>query len=658
MASSSSSPPPFLLRLLILLLHLLASKAQQPYINNAQLNCYASNASSALGYSCNGLSSSCPSFLTFRARSPYLSPALIAFLLSANTENVSRINSVSDVDPLPSDDLIIVPVPCSCSGPNAQFYQHNASYTIKVNGETYLTVANDTYQGLSSCQALMDQNPIDSRHINVGDVIVVPLRCACPTLNQTRSGIKYLVSYLVTWEDDVPTIAQRFNADYPSVLAANQLNEKSIIYPFTTLLIPLRTEPTAIASPPSPAPDVSPPPPAGSGGSSHKWVFVGVGIGVGVLLILGVPALFFCLRRRPQEMKEKPVSGSGVEYGALPSKPSSSPSPATPSPLPSSVIQRMLDSMKLYEFEELERATGNFGEDHSVIGAVYRAVINGDSAAVKRLEGNASNEINILKQISHSSIIKLSGFCLHEGNTYMVYEFADLGSLSDWIHHKKKMNDSYCLTWKQRIQIACDIADGLNYLHNYSNPPYIHNNLKSSNVLLGQGFRAKISNFCLARPVGEEEEGGMNQLTRHIVGTVSYMAPEYLEHGLITPKVDVFAFGVVLLELLSGQEATFAGEDERKRGLFLWAAIDDVLSGEDVRRKLRGFVDNCLRDEYPFDLAFAMAELAKRCASNDAASRPTMIEVLVSLSAIYNSTLDWEPEDLSRSFSGSAIYRR
>ncbi|PKA56570.1 Protein LYK5 [Apostasia shenzhenica] len=636
-----------------------SSRAQQPYINNAQLNCYATNASSALGYSCNGLRPSCQSFLTFRAESPYLSPPLIAFLLSADTANISRINSVPDVATLPAGELLIVPVPCFCSG---QFYQHNASYTLKSAGENYFTVANDTYQGLSACQALIDQNHFDSRHLKSGDQIVVPLRCACPTLNQTSAGVRYLLSYLVTWGDDIPTIANRFNADYPSVLAANNLTAKSTIFPFTTLLIPLTTEPTRISSAPSPPPDVSQP--SGAGGSSNKWVFAGVGIGAGVLILLGFPSLFFCLwrrrRRRQIQRKKGKLVSSSEDYGGLPFKSSSTPSMTTPSPLASSVIRELLDSMTLtlYKFDELKRATGNFDEDHRIRGSVFRGIFNGDAAAVKRLKGDVSNEINILKQISHSNVIKLSGFCLHEGNTYMVYEFADLGSLSDWLHHKKNIfgDSSTSLTWKQRIQIACDVADGLNYLHNYTNPPYIHKNLKSNNILLSRDFRAKVANFGLARPV-EEEEGGSRQLTRHVVGTQGYMSPEYLEHGLITPKLDVFAFGVLLLELLSGKEASFAKEEER-REVLLWAAIDDILSGEDVINKLRRFIDHRLGDDYPFELAFAMAELAKRCVARDPAARPNMMEVLVSLSAICNSTLDWEPGDLSNSSPGSTICAR
>ncbi|KAK8937162.1 Protein LYK5 [Platanthera zijinensis] len=662
-SSSGCSPPS---HLLLFFFFLSFSHAQQSYISNFQLNCYNTNSSSALGYSCNAPQSSCSSFLIFRAQSPYVSPALISFLLSADAANISRLNSVSDVAPLPAGRLIVIPIPCSCSG---KFYQHNASYTLKTLSETYFTVANDTYQGLSTCQTLIDQNPFDSRSLSVGNQLVVPLRCACPTLNQTETGIKYLVSYIIASGDDIRAIAQIFNADYQAVLSANELNEKSTIYPFTTLLIPLPSEPTEISivpPPSSPPPNVPnpPPPPHSDGGSINAALIVGVAAGVFFLLLLGILLyLFFRLKRqrRTRQSLKKESASEIEEYRRPAFKEEEEKKKTLRSPL-ASTVREMLDWIAVYTFEELLNATGGFDEEHRIQGSVYLGVINGDApAAIKRVEGDVTREIKILKHISHSNVIKLSGLCLHEENTYMIYEFAEMGSLSDWLQHKNTAGagDSSSLNWKQRIQIARDVADGLNYLHNYSNPPYIHKNLKSSNVLLGRDFRAKIANLGMARPT---EDGGREQVTRHVVGTQGYLAPEYLEHGLITPMLDVFAFGVVLLELLSGREAIFVREDEKNREALLWKAIEGVLlHGEEGKSAagVRGFVDGCLGDDYPLDLAVAMAELAKRCVSRDAGSRPNMDELLLALSAIHNSTREWNvEEEAGGSSSGSAIPKR
>ncbi|KAM1127189.1 hypothetical protein ACFX13_037993 [Malus domestica] len=117
------------------------------------------------------------------------------------------------------------------------------------------------------------------------------------------------------------------------------------------------------------------------------------------------------------------------------------------------------------------------------------------------------------------------------------------------------------LSWKQRVQIAHNVADAVNYLHNFSQPPCIHNNLKTSNILLDANLRAKVSNFTSARAVDldnhridqdSQQEQGL-QLTGHVVGTHGYMAPESIQNGVNTPKLDAFAVGVVLLDLLSGR---------------------------------------------------------------------------------------------------------
>ncbi|GAV62574.1 Pkinase domain-containing protein, partial [Cephalotus follicularis] len=174
------------------------------------------------------------------------------------------------------------------------------------------------------------------------------------------------------------------------------------------------------------------------------------------------------------------------------------------------------------------------------------------------------------------------------------------------------------------------------------NPPYIHKNLKTSNILLDGNFRAKLANFGLARMVENDDQGGVH-MTRHVVGTHGYMAPEYIENGVVTPKLDVFGFGVVVLELLSGREA--AAIDKKAGEQLLSAAVIRVLEGDNVREKLRGFIDPSLKNEYPLDLAFSMAQQAKLCVADDPNARPAMSEILVTLSKILSSTLDWDPSD-------------
>jgi serine/threonine protein kinase len=665
---------------LLLLLAAAAAPArgQQEYEANKQNACYATNASSVLGYVCNATTAaapSCDSYLVFRSSPPlYASPVSISYLLNSSVTATASANAVPTVTPLAASTLVLAPVPCACTP--GGFYQHNSSYTIQFAGETYFIIANITYQGLTTCQALIAQNPLhDSRGLVQGNNLTVPLRCACPSPAQAARGVRYLLSYLVMWGDDVTSIAARFRVAARDVLDANSLDAEEIIFPFTTLLIPLKSPPTtdmlaSPAPPPAPTPPQTAPPSGGSG--SGKWVGVGVGVGCGALALAGILGLlcFLRARRRRQQRRGDGESGrqgkvvsdvpSSADYDALASgkqttNTTTSSSSSAARSLVASDVRGAVEALTVYKYSELEKATAGFAEERQVPGtSVYRAVINGDAAAVKRVAGDVSGQVGILMRVNHSCLVRLSGLCIHRGDTYLVFEFAENGALSDWLHGRGGGGST--LRWRQRVQVAFDVADGLNYLHHYTNPPCVHKNLKSSNVLLDADLRAKVSSFGLARAVAEADGA---QLTGRVVGTQGYLAPEYLEHGLITPKLDVFAFGVILLELLSGKEAAFADAETGEETL-LWEAAEEALvadGGEDVdRAKVRAFVDSRLHGDYPMDLALAVAALALRCVAREPRARPATDEVFVSLSAVYNSTLDWDPSDYGT--SGSSMVGR
>ncbi|XP_004967173.1 protein LYK5-like [Setaria italica] len=216
-------------------------------------------------------------------------------------------------------------------------------------------------------------------------------------------------------------------------------------------------------------------------------------------------------------------------------------------------------------------------------------------------------------------------------------------------------SSSFPRAWRNSVQVAFDIADGLNYLRNYTNPPYVHKNFKSSNVLLDTRLRAKVSNFGLARAVAA---GGGAQMTRNVVGTEGYLAPEYLEDRLIGPHLDVFAFGVVVLELLSGKEAAPARVGTDSGGgeaLLLWQEAQRLaIDGGGVREKVPAFMDARLHGDYPSDVVFALLALALRCVAREPRARPSMGEVLLSLSAVYGSTLERD-DPLDPGNSGSTV---
>ncbi|KAJ4969951.1 hypothetical protein NE237_003050 [Protea cynaroides] len=234
----------------------LLSGAQQNYVGLDTTNC-GSNNSVTFGYLCNGPQISCSSYLTFRSTYPYDTPLSIGYLLASDASQIAQVNNmISEVDKIPTGTLIIVPVNCSCLG---NFYQHNTSYTLN-SGDTYFSVANSTYQGLTTCQALMNQNPYDIQNLLIGTQLLVPLRCACATSNQTANGVRFLLTYLA----------------YMGINNANNLTFDSDLFPFTPILVPLNTEPILPSPPPPPpppAPPVSPTPsvvPAGASTSMAK----------------------------------------------------------------------------------------------------------------------------------------------------------------------------------------------------------------------------------------------------------------------------------------------------------------------------------------------------------------------------------------------------
>ncbi|CAN6312231.1 unnamed protein product [Urochloa humidicola] len=527
--------------------------AQQPYEANAQTDCSTNNGSSVLGYTCRRSSStnsssssprSCDAYLAFRSAPPagYSSPISVSYLLNATAPAVAAANGVPVSSPVEASGLLLVPVPCACTA--AGYYQHGASYVIQSGDETYFTIANDTYQGLATCQALMAQNPAhDSLDLYPNISLAVPLRCACPSAAQAAAGVRYLVTYVLGWDDDSSTVAGRFRADYQAVLHANSLTDDSTVYPFTTMLVPLKDPPpthninkTDAPEAPAPAPAASDQPSTSSTSrrsSSISWrVMFGAGVGCGVLVSGAVLALSLLWRWRRRRGDHRPnVVLSSEEYGAA-----NGAKVAAAAAMAATDVRDAVASLAVYEYGELERATAGFAEERRIGGSsVYRAVIDGEEAAVKRVgvDGVLGAEVAVLGRVSHSCLVRLRGLCVHRGDTHLVFEFAPNGALSDRLHGGR------ALGWKQRVHVAFDVADGLNYLHNYTSPPYVHKNLKSSNILLDAALRAKVSNFGLARAVDAAAAGA--HMTRHVVGTEGYMAPEYLEHGLIGPHLDVFA---------------------------------------------------------------------------------------------------------------------
>lgn len=415
--------------------------AQQPYAKKATTNCttVAENSASLLGYGCNGVQQNCNAYVVYRSLPPYITVASISALLSADPSQVSRINNVSNGAVFESNRLVTVPISCSCSGP---YYQKNTSYVVRQENTPFL-IANDTFQGLSTCHAVEAQNSDLSAHIYTGERFNIPLRCACPTKNQTDAGIKYLLSYIITWGDTISGICARFGADIHSTFQANSLPDVDFnIYPFTTFLVPLKKQPSAsISTDPNASPQpLRPPPPHQSSSplpqTTHQktWIYAVVGavagIGLASLIVAVAFWIFFKKKRRHSDAVTDAESFKANEK-------SSDKKPMDESHSHSQefleTLSSISQSLKMYSYEELQSATDQFSASCLIHGSVYRGEINGNLAAIKRMDGDVSKEINILNRIDHFNLLQLSGFCFNEGHWYLVYEYAVNGPLSDWI---------------------------------------------------------------------------------------------------------------------------------------------------------------------------------------------------------------------------------
>ncbi|KAF8015513.1 hypothetical protein BT93_H1128 [Corymbia citriodora subsp. variegata] len=615
--------------------------SQQPYIGMNTTVCSKTNDSSspALGYTCNGLNRTCQAYLIYRSNPPYDTVPSIAQLLASNPSQLSAINSVAPNATFPAKKMVIVPVNCSCSG---RYYQANATYSIR-QGDNYYVIVNSTYEGLTTCRAIKSQNVIETVELYSGD-LTIPIRCACPTKNQTDRGVKYLLSYVVVEGNNVGKISGQFGANTARTLEANGLTEQSpTIHPFTTLLVPVQSPPLSNQTiiPPSPPgqptspPPQSPSPPPSSPNSSlrNKWLFASAGLLVGAACALAIGSgIIFCTFSRRKnvqhvvaivpkdsETSAKPIAkGAEESHGLM------------------QTIHGIAQSIKVYSFEELQLATSDFSPSYWVKGSVHRGEIDGCSVAIKKVSGDAIKEINLFKKINHFNIVRLAGICFNDGDWYFVYDFASHGPLSDWIYNPQS-DGRTVLSWTQRVQIALDVATGLNYLHSFTHPPQIHKNITSGNILLDCDFRAKITNLGMARSAEGDE--GQFALTSHIIGTKGYMAPEYLENGLVSTALDVYAFGVLAMEMITGKEAESSTREESSN---LCQALDEVVPEDSMTERLVDLIDPSLGGRYPSNLAAFMSGTIRCCLKKNAADRPGMDEIVQYLSGLLASSINWE----------------
>jgi len=293
-------------------------------------------------------------------------------------------------------------------------------------------------------------------------------------------------------------------------------------------------------------------------------------------------------------------------------------------------LANIAQSLKVYNFIELQYATDYFSPGSLIKGSVHRGKMNGDLAAIKKMKGDVSKEISSLGKINHFNLIRVLGVCFNEGHWYLVYEYASNGPLSDWIF-SDNVNQKF-LSWTQRMQIVVDVARGLNHIHSYNSPPYVYKDVKSSNILIDSDFRGKISNFSPARSV----EADKGQIASE---KMAYLPPEYREKGQVSTKLDVYAFGILMLEVLMGKEAGILYERLNGNLSEVLVGVLDEKKGKDM---LPSLMDPALKGNYPSECVISMTKLIEACLRRDPSSRPDMEEIVRSLSKVLSTSMAWE----------------
>ncbi|XP_021292730.1 receptor-like kinase TMK3 [Herrania umbratica] len=296
----------------------------------------------------------------------------------------------------------------------------------------------------------------------------------------------------------------------------------------------------------------------------------------------------------------------------------------------------------------LRNVTNNFSEENVLgrggFGTVYKGELHdGTKIAVKRMESGVvsekglaefKSEIAVLTKVRHRHLVALLGYCLDGNERLLVYEYMPQGTLSRHVFNWKD-EGLKPLEWTRRLTIALDVARGVEYLHGLAQQSFIHRDLKPSNILLGDDMRAKVADFGLVRLAPVD---GKHSVETRLAGTFGYLAPEYAVTGRVTTKVDVFSFGVILMELITGRKALDETQPEESLHLVTW--FRRMHTNKDTFRKA---IDKTIQlDEETLASISTVSELAGHCCAREPYQRPDMSHVVNVLSSLAEL---WKPAE-------------
>ncbi|KAK7262286.1 hypothetical protein RJT34_29852 [Clitoria ternatea] len=608
----------------VTLMCLNACYAQLDYDTN---NCTSDEALRRSSYTCNSAQDSCRTFLVYRANKQFQTVSDVSKLFNKSSHELLLINNLtSSTQVLKQGKEVLLPFDCTCSG---QYYQASLSYKVPEN-TTFPQIACGLFEGLLKHVTLAEENLPQGNKPEAGSELHVPLICACPDNFLRNKRVKYLVTYPIMLGDDSDKLSEKFGISPEDFSQANNLKTLSTIYPETVVLIPFSDGTPIIIhdipDPPSPPPGFLPTNPVfmpeESTQPSNLYI---AGSIIGFLFFITLLASGLYMKR---------LRKSDVVHSLT--NPTNSPtlwSPTRSSPIltqtakgstrNSCLSPDLLAEIKYclfnYSIDDLEKATENFSEENKIDDLVYKGLVNDLGVMIKRMRFEDTGQvIDLHSRINHINIVNLLGVCYGDESivsswSYLVFEWPKNGCLRDCLS-----DPSNPLNWYKRTQIAFDVATCLYYLHCCSFPSYAHMSVSSGNIFITANWRGKLADVGRALTTSAtitKRNDGM-EISKGLV------APEYLLHGSVSEKVDIFAFGVVLLELISGRDS-FDGKSIKDSLGFLLGEASEGGCFEG----LRSFMDPNLKD-YSLPEALCLSFLAKDCVADDPLRRPTMDDIM------------------------------
>ncbi|CAF2147215.1 BRASSINOSTEROID INSENSITIVE 1-associated receptor kinase 1 [Brassica rapa] len=380
--------------------------------------------------------------------------------------------------------------------------------------------------------------------------------------------------------------------------------------------------------PASPPPPISPTPPSPAGSNRITGAIAG-GVAAGAALLFAVPAIALALwrRKKPQD-----------HFFDV---------PAEEDP------EVHLGQLKRFSLRELQVASDNFSNRNILgrggFGKVYKGrLADGTLVAVKRLKEERTQggelqfqtEVEMISMAVHRNLLRLRGFCMTPTERLLVYPYMANGSVASCLRDRPESQPP--LDWPKRQRIALGSARGLAYLHDHCDPKIIHRDVKAANILLDEDFEAVVGDFGLAKLMDYKD----THVTTAVRGTIGHIAPEYLSTGKSSEKTDVFGYGVMLLELITGQRAfdlaRLANDDD--------VMLLDWVKGLLKEKKLEALVDVDLQGNYIDEEVEQLIQVALLCTQSSPMERPKMSEVVRMLEGdgLAERWEEWQKEEMFR----------